>query len=139
MNLSSFSTLKRFYFELIINDDIQDPLCGFGAEITAFSGHNVIEEINLEILVQTDCQCTTDDRWGMLDSVLATGFPMLSKVSLNITISVFSSDGTILQENLNKLPKEQFPWLSKNSIVMFEFSTEVHLFEYPEDYGEYYF
>ena len=127
MNSSSFSTLKKFHFELILNDDIQDPLCGSGAEMAAFSGHNVIEEIHLDILVQTDCQCTTDDRWGILDTVLATGFPRLSQVSLNITISVFSLDGTILQQKLNKLPEEQFPWLSKNSIVMFKFSTEVYL------------
>jgi hypothetical protein len=127
MNPSSYLTLKRFNFELIINDEFQDPLCGFGPEIAAFSGHNVVEAINLEILVQTDSQCTTDDRWSVLDTVLATGFPMLSQVSLNITISVFSCDGTILQKKLAKLPEEKFPWLSRNSRVMFKFSTEVYV------------
>ena len=127
MNPSSLSTLRKLHFDFFINDESEDPLCGIDAEITCFSKPNVIEEIDLTVNVQTDCQCTTDDRWGRLDAMLSTGFPRLSQVSLNINIFVFGDDGLVLQEKLKKLPEEQFPWLSKNSTVMFEFCTEVVL------------
>jgi hypothetical protein len=126
MNPSSLSTLRKLHFDIFVNDESEDPLCGIDAEITCFSKHNVIEEIDLTVNVQTDCQCTTDDQWGRLDAMFSTGFPRLSQVSLNIKIAVFCSDGLVLQEKLKKLPEEQFPWLSKNSTVMFKFSTEVN-------------
>ena len=112
-----------------INDDIQDPLCGLCEELSAFAGSNVIEEISLEVFVQMDSPCKTGDEWGRLDAVLANGFPKLYQVSLPIVIWVFSSrsSGIALQEKLNRLPEEQFPWLSKSSIVTFDFSTEVVL------------
>ena len=117
--------LRRFYFSFFVEDDIQDPLCGICDEFTALSEHNVIEEIILEIAVQADCQCKTDNEWRKLDDVLSAGFPRLSQVSLSIEIYVASCDDTILQKKLDKLPEEQFPWLSKNSIVTFNFSTEI--------------
>ena len=110
-----------------INDDIQDPLCGLCEELGAFAGLNVIEEISLEAFVKSLCWCKVGDEWGRLDAVLANGFPNLYQVSLRIVIRAFSaySYGIALQQRLNKLPEEQFPLLSKNSIVMFDFSTEV--------------
>ena len=108
MNPSSFSTLRRLHLIFLVEDDVQDPLCGICHEFTALSGHNVIEEIILEIVVQIDCQCKTDNEWRKLDDVLATGFPRLSQVSLSIEICVFSCDGTILQKKLDKLPGNSF-------------------------------
>jgi hypothetical protein len=125
MNPSSLSTLRKLHFEFFINNESEDPLCGIDAEITCFSKHNVIEEINLTVNIHTDCQCATGDEWGRLDAMFSIGFPRLSKVSLDIRIAVFDSDGIVLQEKLKKLLEEQFPWLSKNSTVMFKFSTEV--------------
>jgi hypothetical protein len=129
MNISSLPTLRRLHFEFDINDDIQDPLCGLCGELNAFAGLNVIEEISLEVFVKMDCQCKTGNEWGRLDAALANGFPKLYQVSLRIVIWVFlsHSNGIALQEKLNKLPEEQFPRLSKNSTVMFDFSTEVDL------------
>lgn len=129
INISSLSTLRRLRFEFDINDDIQDPLCGLCEELFALTGPNVIEEICLEAHVDTDHQCKTGDEWGRLDAVLANGFPKLYQVSLHIIIPVFSSylSGIALQEKLNKLPEEQFPRLSENTIVIFDFLTEVQL------------
>jgi len=125
MNPSSLSTLRKLHFDFFINDESQDPLCGIDAEITCFSKHNVIEEIDLTVRVQPDCQCATGDEWGRLDGMFSIGFPRLSQVSLKIFC--YNSGGLVLQEKLKKLPEEQFPWLSKNSTVMFKFSTEVIL------------
>jgi len=127
MSISSLSTLRSLHVEFGIEDDIQGPLCGLCEELSAFAGSNVIEEISLEVFVQPDCQCKTGDEWGRLDAVLTNGFPKLYQVSLRIIIYVFllHSNGIALQEKLNRLPEEQFPRLSKNSIVMFDFSTQV--------------
>ena len=123
MNPSSLSTLRKLHFDFFIKDESEDPLCG----ITCFSKPNVIEEIDLTVNVDTDCRCTTDDQWGRLDAMSSTGFPRLRQVSLKINIFVYGSDGRVLREKLKKLPEEQFPWLSKNSTVMFKFSTAVIL------------
>ena len=127
MNPSSLSTLRELKFQFDINDDTQDPLCGISAELCKFSGINKFEEISLLILVQTDCRCKTGDEWGTLDASLATGFPMLKRVSVHITISTFPSysDGVALKERLVRLPEEQFARLSTRSTVSFKFSTEV--------------
>ena len=128
MNLASLPTLRKIEFEFDINDDIQDPLCGISAELRSFSGINKFEEIILRILVQTDCRCkTASDQWGTLDAALATGFPMLKRVSVHIFISTFSSysNGVALKEELDRLPEDQFPQLSTSLTVSFNFSTEV--------------
>ena len=127
MNPSSLSTLRKLHFDFFIKDESEDPLRRIDAEITFFSKHNVIEEIDLTANVQTDRQCATGEEWGRLDAMFSIGFPRLSQVSLNINVFVFYSDGLVLQEKLKKLPEEQFPWLSKNSTVMFKFSTQVIL------------
>ena len=71
MNPSSLSTLRKLHFDFFINED---PLCGIDAELTCFSKPNVIEEIDLTVNVQNECQCTTDDQWGRLDAMFSTGF-----------------------------------------------------------------
>jgi hypothetical protein len=125
-NTSSLSTLRSLRLSLIIDDDTQNPLRGLCEELGAFVGPNVIEEISLNVHIDTGCQCKIGDECGRLDAVLANGFPNLCQVSLHITIWALSnSDGIALQENLNKLPEENFPRLSKNSIVMFDFLTKV--------------
>ena len=127
MNSSSFSTLKVLEIGLVVNDELQDPLCAVCDDFTAFSGQNIIEKIILEFMVKANCQCTTVGEWRKLDDVLATGFPKLSQVTLRIDICASSSDDTALQEKLNNLPEEQFPLLSKNPVVTFDFSVEISL------------
>ena len=129
MNPSSLSTLRKLQFQFDINDDIQDPLCGISPELRQFSGINKFEDIDLQILVQTDCRCKTGDEWGTLDAALATGFQMLKRVSIEIIICTFSSysEGCALKEQLDRLPGDQFPWLSTTSTLSFSFSTKVEL------------
>jgi hypothetical protein len=127
MNASSLSTLRTLRLQHDVEDDIQDPLCGFCEEISIISGRNVIEEISLRVIVQTDCRCKTGSEWGRLDAVLSRGFPQLRYVSLDIEICVFSSSFSeaTLQDQVNEIPRKYFPWLSSNIQVMFDFSTSV--------------
>jgi hypothetical protein len=128
MNASSLSTLRTLRHQHDIEDEIQDPLCGFCEEITIISGRNVIEEISLRVIVQTDCRCKTGSEWGGLDAVLSHGFPQLRSVSLDIEICVFSPSFSeaALEEQVNEIPRKYYTWLSSNIQVMFNFSTSMH-------------
>ncbi|EDR01690.1 uncharacterized protein LACBIDRAFT_295559 [Laccaria bicolor S238N-H82] len=96
MNKCCLSTLKRLHVVLGVKPKFKDPLCGLCEELTQFAGHNVIEEITLNIFTWTDQKCTTDrTKWGRLDTVLADGFPMLRRVSLHIDIKISSCRTTI--------------------------------------------
>jgi hypothetical protein len=128
LNTSSLATLTTLRLQHGIDDEIQDPLCGLCKEISIISGRNVIEEISLRVIVQTDCRCKTGSEWGGLDAVLSRGFPQLLYVSLDIEICVFlpSFSEAALEEQINEIPRKYFPWLSSNIQVAFNFSTSVH-------------
>ena len=123
----SFSTLRLLRVVVSVHMDIQDPLSGICDEFAAISGHNVIEELDLEILVCRGHSCEIPDHWGgRLDDVLAIGFPRLGQVSLRVLIyhtASVNSDYIFM----DKLKKLQFPWLSKNSIVKLNFSVKLKL------------
>ena len=127
MNASSLSTLRTLRLQHDIGDDNQDPLCGICEEFTIISGCNVIEEIFLEVVVQTDCRCKTGSEWGRLDAVLSRGFPKLRNVSLDIEICFFSASfpAVALKELVNEIPNKYFPWLSSNIQVTFKFSANL--------------
>ena len=128
MNASSLSTLRTLRLQHHIEDDQQDPLCGLCEEISIISGRNMIEEIFLRVIIQTDCWCKTGSEWGGLDAVLSRGFPQLRYVSLDIDICVFSPSfsETALQDKVNEIPRKYFPWLSSNIQVTYNFSASVH-------------
>ncbi|EDQ98474.1 uncharacterized protein LACBIDRAFT_300228 [Laccaria bicolor S238N-H82] len=128
INASSLSMLRTLHLQHEIKDDIQDPLCGICEEFSIISGCNVIEEIFLDVYVETDCRCKTGSEWGRFDAVLSRGFPKLRTVSLTIEISAFIPlfSGAALQEQVNEIPSKYFPWLSSNIQVTFNFSTSLH-------------
>ena len=127
MNASSLSTLRTLRLQHEIEDDIQDPLCGICEEFTIISGCNVIEEIFLEVVVQTDCRCKTGSEWGRLDAVPSRGFPKLRNVSLDIEIYVQSPSfpEVAFREQVNEIPRKYFPWLSSSIQVTFKFSANL--------------
>lgn len=128
MNTSSLSTLRKLRLEYVIVQDDRDPLYGLCEEFRGLSGRdNVIEEVSLEVAFQKGhCNAETFE-WGRLDAALKHGFPMLRHVSLNIAVGVLSfyGAGEILQRKLDGLPGKCLPWLSKNTTVMFSFSTSI--------------
>ena len=134
INPSSFSTLRSLYFCLVVDvrGYIHDPLSGICDEFAAISGHNAIEELDLEIEVCYDSQ--NPDHWGgRLDDVLATGFPKLGRVSLHVSINTSIYGDSTFVDRVKKL---QSSWLSKNSIVKFTFSLDLqyHIDEYYVHY-----
>ena len=126
MNPAPLLTLRKIDFKFDIDNCTQDPLCGLGAELGKFSGINNFEEIMLRIQVW-HCWCKTGDEWGALDAALATGFPMLKRVSIDITIYAYSI-GIRYKEAFCRLLRAQFPRLSTSSTVSFDISTTVHIF-----------
>ena len=127
MNLF-FSTLRLLYLRLGVPSFYgQDPLSRIYDELAAIAGHNVIEELDIDIAVYRGCErvCTNPARWGgRLDGVLATGFPRLTRLSLHVLIETFLIDCHV-DTFMNRLKKLQFPWLSKNPIVKFDFSVKL--------------
>ena len=128
-NTSSISTLRKLRLEYITIEDDRDPLYGLCEEFRGLSRRdNVIEEISLKIAVQEGRHCNAETlEWGRLDAALKHGFPMLRHVSLDIAVGVLSfyGAGEIMRRKLDGLPGKCFPWLSKNTTVLFSFSTSI--------------
>ena len=128
MSTSSLSTLRKLRFQYDIYEGDQDPLNGLCKEFRDLSGRsNVIEEISLEIAGPADHLYNTTFEWGRLDAALKHGFPMLRHVSLDIAVWAVSPyhDGEILQGSMDEIPGKCLPWLSKNTKVLFSFSTSI--------------
>ena len=129
LNTSSISSLRKLRLEYITIEDDRDPLYGLCEELRGLSRRdNVIEEISLKIAVQEGRHCNAETfEWGRLDAALKHGFPMLRHVSVDIAVGFLSfyGAGEILRRKLDGLPGKCFPWLSKNTTVLFSFSTSV--------------
>ena len=98
-------------------------MCGIREELGILSGlPNVIEEIAIEARIIDYSRTSV---WGMLDTVLSHGFPMLRRVSLDIQMSTESDDVTEAKEELDEIPTRYFLWLSSTTNVLFSFLTKV--------------
>ena len=128
INPDAFSTLKNL--KVVCNAmENQDPLRGLCEELEAFPRTNVLETLDINVRVDTDNLFSTGGEWGQLDAVLSGDFLALRRVSIHIVICVFLERPEIktLHEELKKLPQTQFPWLSKNTTIYFDFSTSVDI------------
>jgi len=105
----------------------QDPLRGLCEELEAFPRTNVLESLYIHVDVETDNLFSTGGEWGRLDAALSDNFLTLRRVSIHIVIWIYQARPEIktLHEELNKLPQTQFPWLSENTAIYFDFSTRV--------------
>ncbi|EDR04985.1 uncharacterized protein LACBIDRAFT_303936 [Laccaria bicolor S238N-H82] len=129
INKPSLSTLKRLHlsYEFDISEDLTDLVCGICKEFGILSRlPNVIEEITIEALyvyVSRGESCV----WGMLDTVLSNGFPMLRRVSLDILMSIMWDEWMEagMKEEVAEIPTRYLPWLSNSSTILFSFSPDV--------------
>ena len=120
------STLKNITVNIHVNDNYEDPLFGIPAEFEDMHDANIIENITINILVQTDASCSVGDAWGKLDGVLTkVGWSALKRVSLAIDVACYSRvpGASELEAALRKLPETQFPRLSASESVRFDFSV----------------
>ncbi|KIK00139.1 hypothetical protein K443DRAFT_666541 [Laccaria amethystina LaAM-08-1] len=126
INRDAFSTLK--ILKVVCNAiENEDPLRGLSEELEAFPRTNVLDTLDINVAVETDNLFSTGGEWGRLDAVLSGNFVALRRVSIHIVIWIYQERPEIktLHEELNKLPQTQFPWLSENTAIYFDFSTGV--------------
>jgi hypothetical protein len=109
----------------------EDPYLDLTRELEAISGRNVLEEIIIDIDIETDDTCTTDPtKWAQLDDILsmANGFPFLRRVDVKVTFWCYCGLGH--EEFLEKMwdiGQNQFSRLVATKQVEFTFNTQVEL------------
>jgi hypothetical protein len=126
----SMQTLKNLRVNMTYGIGSDDPLGGFPVELEAMQNHNVIETIAIQVYIEVDIASHWDfgigDEWGLIDEALShSGWPKLQRVSLEITVWSFFTLERALECELNELPETQFPKLSSNKNLSFEFSVEI--------------
>jgi hypothetical protein len=122
-------TLKHITVNVKVSSISDDPLFGIPFELEDMRTKNIIERITIGVLVQRDEVCRRGEDWGRLDEVLTrSGWFALKQVSLVIQIGGSSRGVDTLEEALRKLPETQFPRLSTNKFVSFNFEVNSLLF-----------
>ena len=117
-------TLRYLDITTHVNDLDFDPLAGIPSELEDMRNKNIIENIIITVIVQTDEDCRRGDDWGRLDEVLTRlGWFALRQVSLTIEIASFSRRDDELEAALRKLPETQFARLSTSKSVSFKFKV----------------
>ena len=92
------------------------PLASIPSELDHMRNKNIIENITIRILFLETRHCRGDGDWGRLDEVLtSSGWSALRQVTLTIELSRV--------DDLEKIPKTQFPRLSTSKSVSFKFKV----------------
>ena len=116
-------TLRYLDITIHVDDLDFDPLAGIPSELEDMRNKNIIENIIITVMVDTDKDCRRGDDWGRLDEVLTrSGWFALRQVSLTIEIESFSRRDE-LEVALRKLPETQFARLSTSKSVSFKFKV----------------
>ena len=121
----SMQTLKHIVVNIHdFNELNDDPLFGIPSDFEDMRTKNVIETVTIWIR-RINARCCRGDDWGGLDKVLTTpGWFSLKRVSL--TIEIIRRDNELNVAQLRKLPETQFPRLSSNNSVSFNFK-DIHM------------
>jgi len=121
--------LKTIQLSPLLETANEDPYLDLSKELEVISGKNVLEQIIIDINIETDRTCSTDPtKWAYLDSVLSTanGFPFLQRVDVKITFWCYCGGGH--QEFLGKIWDigwNEFPWLASANQIEFKFDVIV--------------
>ncbi|KJA14244.1 hypothetical protein HYPSUDRAFT_72683 [Hypholoma sublateritium FD-334 SS-4] len=124
---NAYQTLKSVILYLNVDREHFDPLCGLTLALRQLSGHNVLEELDVSVLVETDEPCRTDsDDWSDLDTVLTdqSAFRMLRRVTVKLLWYSYQRDEVQVADLLHKLTADRFPRLLESSAVQFVFNEE---------------
>jgi len=125
----SLRTLKTIQLSPLLETANEDPYLDLTKELEAIAGKNVLEQIILDINIETDRTCSTDPtKWAYLDRVLSStnGFPFLHRVEVEITFWCYC-DGDH-EEFLGKMwdiGRNKFPWLVSAKQIEFKFDVVV--------------
>ncbi|KDR78322.1 hypothetical protein GALMADRAFT_1313197 [Galerina marginata CBS 339.88] len=129
INPASKKTLEYLEFFLEIENEVEDPLFGLPQELDYLSGKNQIQGLIIEVLVTTDCICSTRvDDWNKLETVLtADSFPSLRNVTIEVTISRSMNTESALRTRLLTMSQEAFRDLKCRPLVQLDFAV---IYEY---------
>ncbi|KAF9483083.1 hypothetical protein BDN70DRAFT_918721 [Pholiota conissans] len=115
-------TLKYLEIDTIYKRDMSEDIYhGFAKALLKLANNNVIEEIKIAIFIQMMSDCDRGDEWGTLDTALASGFRNLRLCSVTVGFIQDSPVVSGLEEALMNVRETQFPKLSSNRDVLFEF------------------
>ena len=119
----SMETLKHILVNFYYVEVDDNPLFGTPSEFEEMRTKNFIETVTIS--VEMDARCRRGDSWGRLDEVLTSPeWFSLKRFSLAIKIiNCLGTDNELLVVALRKLPETQFPRLSSNNSVSFDFEV----------------
>jgi len=127
----SLKTLKLIQFSPMLDSADEDPYLDLTRELEAISGRNVLEEIIIDIDIETDDTCTTDPtKWAQLDDILsmANGFPFLRHVDVKVTSWCYCGLGhKEFLEKMWDIGQNEFSRLVAAKQVEFTFNAQVEL------------
>lgn len=127
----SLKTLKLIQFSPMLDSADEDPYLDLTRELEAISGRNVLEEIIIDIDIETDDTCTTDPtKWAQLDDILsmANGFPFLRRVDVKVTSWCYCGLGhKEFLEKMWDIGQNEFSRLVATKQVEFTFDVQVEL------------
>ena len=128
--INAYRMLKLL--ELSIKEDyysVSDRLCGLSRELRFIARNNVLEELKLDVVVDSNASWLTESEdWSAFDSVLTESgaFPMLHRVSVKIwwctTISGNPDDCHAMLESLKEV---KFSRLVESKAVEFNLCDEI--------------
>lgn len=126
INPSSRRRLKKI--SLVAELEAQDdPYKHFAHELEQMSGDNVLEEIELQLNIETNDVCSTEvERWAQLDKICSQhgAYPHLRRVQISVTTFSCGRDYTVLHSTLrDDIGMNGFRQLKSNKRVEFFFSV----------------
>ncbi|EAU90660.2 hypothetical protein CC1G_03929 [Coprinopsis cinerea okayama7 len=114
---SSLKTLRSITLMLDTWETPEFPVYGkFAHELALIQGENVLEELDLFLVVQIDCDLNLDPvQWQELDHLLSMGFPYLRKLAIRVEMTIFNIPSPLeyaadRQMQLEKILTECFDW-----------------------------
>jgi len=106
----------------------EDPYLNLTKELEAIAGKNNLEQIVIDIGVETDRVCTTDPtKWAQLDDVLSidNGFPFLRCVEVTIAFWAQWNNHEEYLQKMWDIGRNAFPWLVAAKQIEFKFDVKV--------------
>ena len=122
---SSSRTLKALDFSVSVYNDL--PLAGICEGLEAIAGHNMLESLSFEVLVDED---ESEDFVGSevqeVEKVLVKpGWSSLKQVSFKVTISCWGGSAKLCKALVQSLPDKYLSQISKLESVAFDFSVAI--------------
>ena len=124
--INAYRTLKLLEVGVTVVGDYYDPLCGLNRELRCIARNNVLEELVLEVVVNTDVPCRTNSEdWPTFDSVLTESgaFPVLRRVSVEFW---WYTTNMLNHDLVESVKEDKFPRLVESKTVEFTLCAELH-------------